>query len=119
MMPGPPPDGDDEPVMLRVESRGPLGQHARQHARVLVVSRPLDRLAAALEMRVRSRCRLPGMESPLEPFERFARLFRAVNPRRSEEDDGVLDVLGLEPAQRFEILGENAKRPCLLAFEEL
>ena len=59
-------------------------------------------------------------DAPLERARAPARrLLAAVNPRRPEEHDGVLDVLRLEAAERFEILGENAKRACLLAFEEL
>ena len=63
--------------------------------------------------------RAARLKAPLEPFERFARLLRAVNARRAEEDHRVLDVLRLESAQRFEILGEDTKRASFLALEKL
>src|SRR6185503_9164713 len=44
--------------------------------------------------------------------------FAAVNARRPEKDYGVLDVLHLEAIERFEILGENAKRPRFFAFQK-
>ena len=43
----------------------------------------------------------------------------AVDAGRSEEHDRVLNLLILEAAQRLEILGEDANRPRLGAFEEL
>ena len=42
----------------------------------------------------------------------------AVNARRAEEHDGVLDVLRAEAAQRLEILGQDADRPGFFAVEE-
>ncbi len=43
----------------------------------------------------------------------------AVNARRAEEDDRVLDVLLAEAAQRLEVLGNDANRAGLLALEEI
>ena len=57
--------------------------------------------------------------APLETFERLLRGFAAVNPRRAEEDDGVLDVLRLEAAERLEILGQDPERARFFALEKL
>ena len=57
--------------------------------------------------------------SAVVTLERFARLFGAVDARRAEEHHRVLDVFGLEPAQRLQILGEDAKRARFFALEKL
>jgi hypothetical protein len=58
---------------------------------------------------------------PLEryPRERALGVHPAVDARRSEKDDGVLDVLGLEPTKGLQVLGEDADRARLVAFEKL
>ncbi len=43
----------------------------------------------------------------------------AVDAGRPEEDDGVLDFLVLEAAERLEVLGEDANRPAFFALEKL
>jgi hypothetical protein len=42
-----------------------------------------------------------------------------VDPRRSEEDDRILNALRFEPAQGLQILGKDAQRASVLAVEEL
>ena len=82
---------DHEAVPRRFERQAPHRQLVRQLARVLVVARPLDRLAAALhrgEMRLRAR-----IAAPPQALERARRVGAAVHARRAEEHDGVLDVL--------------------------
>ncbi len=61
----------------------------------------------------------PGAEPALETLERLLRVLAAVDARRAEEHDGVLDVLRLEAAQRLEVLGQDADRPGFFALEEL
>ena len=51
-----------------------------------------------------------GPEAALERRQRLLGVLAAVNPRRAEEDDRVLDVLRLEAPKRLEILGENPQR---------
>src|SRR6185436_3121914 len=51
--------------------------------------------------------------------QRARRALAAVDARRSEEHDRVLDALFLEAPQRFEILGENPDRARFRAFEKL
>src|SRR5262245_26726930 len=70
-------------------------------------------------MRVRSVVSRRRHESAFEPLERLACLLWTVDPRRAEEDDGVLNVLRLESPQRFQVLGENAQRARLFALEKL
>ena len=43
----------------------------------------------------------------------------AVDTRRTEEDDRVLDVLRAEAAQRLQIFGEDAKGAGFFAFEKV
>ena len=63
--------------------------------------------------------------SPRDPTRRSSTLERllgvlaAVDARRAEEHDGVLDVLRLEAAQRLEILGEDPERARFFGFEKL
>src|SRR5262249_42666631 len=40
-------------------------------------------------------------------------------PRRAEEDDGLVDPLAAKATQRFQVLGEDAQRARVLTFEEL
>jgi hypothetical protein len=51
--------------------------------------------------------------------ERGLRVLTAVDARRSEKHDGVLDVLHAEPPQRFQVLGQDPDRTGFLAVEEL
>jgi hypothetical protein len=55
---------------------------------------------------------------PHQFLELHLRPLAAVNASRSEEDDRVLDVLLLEPAQRLELFGKNADRTGVLALEK-
>jgi hypothetical protein len=55
---------------------------------------------------------------PHQLVERSLRVLAAVNARRSEEYDCILDVLGLEPAQRLQVLGQDADRTGVLALEK-
>ena len=45
-----------------------------------------------------------------EAQQRALRLLPAVDARRAEKDDGVLNIFLTESPQRVEILGENAER---------
>ena len=58
-------------------------------------------------------------EPALEALERLLRVLAAVDARGAEEHDGVLDVLRLEPAQRLEVLRQDADGSGLFALEEL
>ena len=49
---------------------------------------------------------------------RVLRDVAAVNARGPEKDHGVLDVLQLEAALRLQVLGEDADRTGILAFQE-
>jgi hypothetical protein len=49
-------------------------------------------------------------DTSLQLLERLLGRFAAVNARRAEENNGVLDVLRLEATERLEVFGENAKR---------
>ena len=100
------------------ERRAPLREEARQLARVLVVARPLERLARAGQLRLVRGVRVARAARPQRPQRPFGAL-AAVDPRRSEEDDRVLDPLLLEPSERLEVLGENADRARFLAFEKI
>jgi hypothetical protein len=113
---GPAAGSHDEAVMWKVECLRPFRQHPCERAGVLVIFRPLDRLATAGEVLVHRLA--PRPEATLERRERLFGMLATVNPRRAEEDDGVLNVLRLETAQRFEILGENPQWPCFFRFEK-
>ena len=54
-----------------------------------------------------------------QPQQGALRHLAAVHARRSEEDDGVLDVLLAESSERAEVLGEDANRSGVGAFEKL
>ena len=54
-----------------------------------------------------------------QPLERLFGPLAAVDARGAEEHDSVLDVLRLEAAERFQILGQNSQRAGFVAFEEL
>jgi hypothetical protein len=107
----------DEAVMRELERLRPLRQEPRQRTGILVVLRPLDGLSAACQVLVD---RLAARsESPLERCERLLGMRTAVDPRRAEEHDGVLDILCFEAAQRLEILGENPDWARFFRFEKL
>src|SRR4029079_14728077 len=95
----------------------PLAPPVGQLARIVLVARPLDRLAAPLEQR-EVLARAPRAAAP-QPLQRARRVESAVHPRRAEEHDRVLDVLGLEPPQRLEVFGEDPERARFVALEEL
>jgi len=50
--------------------------------------------------------------------QRALRAFAAVDSRRPEKDHGVLDLLLFEAAERLEVLGQNANRTRVPAFEK-
>src|SRR5262245_61465988 len=52
-----------------------------------------------------------SLERPFGPF-------AAVDARRTKKHDGVLDVLCLEPAERFQILRQDSQRTRFFTFEE-
>ena len=45
--------------------------------------------------------------------------FPAVDPRGTEEHDGILDLLLLEAPEWLEVFGQKAKRPRFVALEKL
>ena len=104
-------------MVCGVETARPFGQHARQHARLLVVPRPFDRAAAAREdlRHLTSRAHRVRLRQRVE---RLLGHLAAVNARGAEEDNRVLDVLDLEAAPRLEVFGEDADWPRVLALEE-
>src|SRR5262249_29255819 len=86
--------------------------------RFLVVARPLERLAAAPQLA------LVGLVGVLDTaraqtLQRAFGALAAVHPRRTEEDDGVLNFLLLKSAQRLEVLREDPDRPRLWTVEKL
>ena len=106
-------------MVLGRQRRLHVGQQARQLARVLVVARPLDAPCATSAARasivlvgVAHAARLQRLQRALGPL-------AAVDARRPEEHDRVLDLLVLEAAQRLEVLGQDADRPRLVALEKL
>src|SRR4029434_2731902 len=105
-------------MVFRAEPERPLCQQPGELARLLVVARPLDRLAPADEMLVGVPAALPH-HLPHQGLERRLRLLAAVDARGSEKNDSVLDALRLEAAQRLEVLGEDADRTRLVAVEEV
>ena len=107
----------DEPVMRRVEPARPFGQHAREHARVFVIPRPLDGAAAAREDLRHLATRADAVRFR-QLVERLLRGFAAVNTRRSKEHHRVLDVLDLEAALRLEVFGQDADGARVLALEK-
>src|SRR5262249_26272005 len=109
---------DDETVVLGLQRQRPRRQHPRELARFLVVARPLERLAALPQLAL---IVLVGVAHAARPqrLQRALRAFAAVDARRSEEDDGVLNLLILEAPQRLEVLRQDADRPGLGALEEL
>jgi len=87
-------------------------------ARLLVVARPLEGAARARQLA------LVGVVGVLhaaraKALQRALGALAAVDARRAEEDDGVLNFLLLESAQRLEVLGENPDWARLGALEEL
>jgi hypothetical protein len=114
--PGPPPEVTTKRV-LRADGERPLREHARQLARFLVVARPLDR-AAALARRSRRRRGCADAVHLHQLVERVLRRLAAVNARRPEEHDGVLDVLELEATLRLEVFGEDADGACIFALQK-
>src|SRR6266850_7183292 len=105
-------------MVFGLEREAPLGQQARELARFLVVARPFERAPALGELGL---ILLVGvaLAARAERAQRELGALAAVDPRRSEEDDRVLDFLLLESAQRLEVLREDPDRPRLGALEEL
>ncbi len=116
-MPGPPPDVTTKRWCGAFDRLRPGGQHAGELARLLVVARPLDRLASARQVRLDVGVGFHAVAAH-QVTERLFRVLAAVDAGRAEEHDGVLDVLRLEPAQRLEVLGEDSQRPGFFAFEK-
>src|SRR5690242_8441512 len=101
----------------RFQREAPLRQLVRDGPGVFVVAGPFDRLAAATQ-------RLGKLARALtvalaQALQRAGRFLAAVHARGSEEDDGVLDVLLLQAAERLEVFRENADRARIVALEEL
>ena len=117
-MPGPPPDVTTKRWFSDCRLKRPRGEQPRELPRVLVVARPLEGLAALAQFGLVLRVGLVHAARP-QRLQRALGALAAVDPRRSEEDDGVLDLLLLESAQRLEVLGEDPDRPGLVAFEEV
>ena len=118
MMPGPPPDVTTKRWYSDCKRLTPRREQPRQLARVLVVARPLDRLARSHELGLELRVGVPHAAGA-QRLQRALRALAAVHAGRSEKDHGVLDLLLLEAPQRFQVFGENADRPRFGAFEKL
>src|SRR3984893_16638829 len=88
---------DDEAPLLAVELLRPRCQAPGQLSRALVIDREPERHFRRLDA-----LPLPLRLGQLRP----RRLLRA-QPRRSHEDDGVLDVMALEAIERLQILRED------------
>src|SRR5262245_3914712 len=105
-------------MVLGLERQAPLRQQTRQLARFFVIARPFDRalplgqLGLILLVGVALAARAQGAQRAFGPF-------AAVDARRSEEHDRILDLLFLETAERLEILRENSDRTRFRTFEKL
>src|SRR6185295_13169336 len=79
-----------EAVVLRLQRLRPRGEQPRQLARLLVVAGPLQRLAAAPQL---ARVGVVGAldAARAQALQRTLGALAAVDPRRAEEDDGVLN----------------------------
>ena len=110
--------GDDKAMVFGRERATPRGEGAGELARLLVVARPLDGLAGLLQFDLETVVGGADTAGP-QRLERPLGALAAVDARRSEEDDRVLNLLVPEPPQRLEVLGENSNRPCFVALEKL
>src|SRR5262249_23281458 len=109
---------DDETVILRLQRLGPRREQPRELARLLVVARPLDRLAAASQLFLVGAVRV--LDAPrAQTLERAFGPLAAADARRAEEDDRVLDFLLPESAQRLQVLGQDPDRSRLRALQKL
>ena len=90
----------DETVARLFERQAPLRQPVREIARVLVER---DH-STALRLRLSAAAQIgaPRLRSG-QPQQGALRHLAAVHARRSEEDDGVLDVLLAESSERAEV----------------
>ena len=117
-MPGPPPEVTTNRWFSDCRLKRPRGEEPGELPRVFVVARPLEGLAALGQFGLVLRVDLVHAARP-QRLQRALRAVAAVDPRRPEEDDGVLNLLLLESPQRLEVLREDADRPGLVAFEEV
>ena len=117
-MPGPPPDVTTKRWFSDGSAVLHVGQQPGELARVLVVARPLDRLPRLGQLGL---VLLVGVADAarLERRQRALGALAAVDAGRSEEHDGVLNLLVLEAPQRLEILRQDADRPAFGALEKL
>src|SRR5262249_41491216 len=86
---------DDEAMARRFQRQAPSRQLEGQFARVFVVARPLERLAATLQRRGELRCL--AVVTFLQTIQRTCRPYAAVHARGPEEHHRVLDVLFPQP----------------------
>src|SRR5262249_35024821 len=105
-------------VILGLQRLGPRREQPRQLARLLVVARPLERLAAAPQLLLVGLVRV--LDAPrAQTLQRAFGALAAVHARRAEEDDGILDFLLPESLQRLEVLGQDPDRSRLRALQKL
>src|SRR5260221_9090380 len=105
-------------MVLGGEGYAPRREQPRQLARFLVVPGPLERLAALAQLH---RVEIVGAHFAARPqrLQRPLRTLAAVDARRTEKHDRVLNLLFLEATKRLEIFGQNADGPGVVAVEKL
>src|SRR5262245_51920955 len=105
-------------MVVGLERQAPEREQPRELARLLVVARPFDRLARLRQLALVALVGVAHAARSQRP-QRALRALAAVDARRTEEDDGVLDLLFPETPQRLEVLRQDADRARLLALEKL
>jgi hypothetical protein len=105
-------------VIFRLEGERPGGEQPRQLARLFVVARPLERLAALFQLPL---VLLVGVgDAPrAQRLQRALRALAAVDACGSEEHDRVLNFLLFEAAQRLEVLRQDPDRTRFGTLEKL
>ncbi len=111
---------DDEAVILGFQRDRPRREQPRQLARIFVEPRPLERLATLSQLRFVLVAQAFAVFAPrAQRLQRPLSALAAVDARRSEKDDRVLDLLFLEAAKRLEVFSEDTDRSCIVAVEKL
>jgi hypothetical protein len=105
----------------------PLGHHRGELAGVFIVASHFHASLSTAALQV-GRCALGnllvgcwllflrgrrGRSGLLEQFEFMARVIMRTKPRRTKENDRVLNALAAEPRQRLRVLGDDAHQPAV------
>ena len=109
---------DDKAVILGLQAQGPRREQPGQLARVLVIARPFEGAADLVQLLDVLLVGVAHAACAQRP-QRQLRALAAGDARRSEEHDGILDLLLPETPERLEVLRKNPNGPRFGAFEEL